>query len=90
MFLDIVERKYDANTSNGMCIGRSGCSVRVCVELGFFPVVSWRCLPLCVAGLDLEFKRSKYEKGIWWMPWRIEAMKDVVGCEKPWGAANKH
>ena len=40
-------------------------------------------------GVDLEFKRSKYEKGIWWMPWRIEAMKDVVGCEKPWGAANK-
>ncbi len=41
-------------------------------------------------GVILEFKRSKYEKGIWWMPWRIEAMKDVVGCEKPWGAANKH
>ena len=47
-------------------------------------------MPLCVAGVILEFKRSKYEKGIWWMPWRIEAMKDVVGCEKPWGAANKH
>ena len=38
MFLDIVERKYDANTSDGLCVGRSGCSVRVCVELGFFPV----------------------------------------------------
>ena len=25
----------------------------------------------------------KYEKGIWWMPWRMEAMKDVLGCEKP-------
>ena len=24
----------------------------------------------------------KYEKGIWWMPWRIEAMKDVALCDK--------
>ena len=22
-------------------------------------------------------------KGIWWMPWRQEAMKDVARCEKP-------
>ena len=21
-------------------------------------------------------------KGIWWMPWRQEAMKDVVSCDK--------
>nr|ADI18614.1 hypothetical protein [uncultured Rhodospirillales bacterium HF4000_24M03] len=32
----------------------------------------------------------KYKKGIWWMPWRQEAMKDVIGCEKPRGAANRH
>jgi hypothetical protein len=31
----------------------------------------------------------KYEKGIWWMPWRIKAMKDVTGCDKLWGVANK-
>ena len=90
MFLDIVERKYDANTSNGKCVGRSGCSVRVCVELGFFPVTDGGVCRCAWRGMILEFKRSKYEKGIWWMPWRIEAMKDVVGCEKPWGAANKH
>ena len=23
------------------------------------------------------------------MPWHQEPMKDVVSCEKPWGAANK-
>ncbi len=26
----------------------------------------------------------EYEKGIWWMPWHQEAMKDVARCEKPW------
>ena len=55
--------------------------------MSWVPFHGWRFLPLCVAGHF--FKRSKYEKGIWWMPWRIEAMKDVVGCEKPWGAANR-
>ena len=28
-------------------------------------------------------------KGIWWMPWRQEAMKDVVACEKPRGAGKQ-
>ncbi len=23
------------------------------------------------------------EKGIWWMPWHQEAMKDVARCENP-------
>jgi len=27
-------------------------------------------------------------KSIWWMPWRQEAMKDVVRCDKPWEVAN--
>ena len=27
-------------------------------------------------------------KGIWWMPWRQEAMKDVARCEKPGGDAS--
>ena len=31
----------------------------------------------------------KREKGVWWMPWQQEAMKDVVHCEKPWGAVNR-
>ena len=28
-------------------------------------------------------------KGAWGMPWRQKAMKDVVSCDKPRGAANK-
>jgi len=29
-------------------------------------------------------------KGAWWMPWQKQAMKDVVSCDKPRGAANRH
>ena len=32
---------------------------------------------------------SEYEKGIRWMPWHQEAMKDVARCEKPRGAASR-
>ena len=39
--------------------------------------------------LYVTMSELKYEKGIWWMPWRMEAMKDVLGCEKPGGAAKK-
>lgn len=40
------------------------------------------CLRVLV---DAEIKRNK---GIWWMPWRLEAMKDVARCEKPRGGAS--
>jgi hypothetical protein len=35
----------------------------------------------CAKGKDI--------KGNWWMPWRQEAMKDVVGCDKPRRAAKQ-
>jgi hypothetical protein len=31
----------------------------------------------------------KCNKGIWWMPWRIEAKKDVARCEKSWGTVSR-
>jgi hypothetical protein len=34
-------------------------------------------------------KRIEHEKGIRWMPWHQEAMKDVARCEKPRGAASR-
>ena len=34
-------------------------------------------------------KRIEHDKGIRWMPWHQEAMKDVARCEKPWGAASR-
>ena len=39
----------------------------------------------CKLGLSLRmdlFAVLKREKGIWWMPWYREAMKDVAPCEK--------
>ncbi len=29
--------------------------------------------------------RIKRKKGVWWMPWRQEAMKDVALCDKSGG-----
>ena len=28
-------------------------------------------------------------KRTWWMPWQLEAMKDVVDCDKPRGAVKQ-
>ncbi len=39
------------------------------------------CAEGCVCGCE-------YEKGIWWMPWHQEAMKDVARCENLGEAAS--
>ena len=31
---------------------------------------------------------GKATKGVRWMPWHMEAMKDVISCDKPRGGAN--
>ena len=28
-------------------------------------------------------------KCMWWMPWRLQAMKDVAACDKPRGAGKQ-
>ena len=38
----------------------------------------------CVVASKIE-----RQKGIRWMPWHQEAMKDVARCAKPWGAASR-
>jgi hypothetical protein len=38
----------------------------------------------CVNAMGFE-----QEKGIWWMPWRQEAKKDVARCENLGGAASR-
>ena len=35
-----------------------------------------------------EFCDQASKKGIWWMPWYREAMKDVARCDKPGGDAS--
>ena len=45
-----------------------------------------------VTGLEpviSEDEDLEREKGIRWMPWHQEAMKDVARCEKPRGAASR-
>ncbi len=45
----------------------------VCVRLGFTPAQDAE---------QLAEGSLKHNKGIWWMPWRQEAMKDVALCDK--------
>ncbi len=40
-------------------------------------------------GDETERVEIKRKKGIWWMPWRQEAMKDVARCDKLRGVASK-
>jgi len=49
------------------------------------PRVRWRFEPAAMLFLD----QIKREKGVWWMPRQQEAMKDVIPCDKPWGAGNR-
>ena len=45
---------------------------------------AWRVIRSLRRDRDLE-----REKGIRWMPWHQEAMKDVARCDKPRGAASR-
>ena len=38
---------------------------------------------------SLVMRTIKCLKGVWWMPWYAQAMKDVIRCDKRRGAANK-
>ena len=37
-----------------------------------------------IMGVDVE-----EGKCMWWMPWRLQAMKDVVACDKLRGVASR-
>lgn len=79
------------NSGNSLCRfrGRAGRQVYLPCSRAFawlYPVSStwwmrWAGLP--------PARDIKQDKGIWWMPWRQEAMKDVVLCDKLRGAENK-
>ena len=43
----------------------------------------------CIPERALLFlDQIKREKGVWWMPWQQEAMKDVIPCDKLREAGN--
>ena len=48
----------------------------------------WRFNLSVVRTGDLD-EGGQVTKGVWGMSWRKEAMKDVVSCDKPGGAAHK-
>ena len=37
---------------------------------------------ICGGFIPARDLNSSVLKGIWWMPWQSEAMKDVAGCDK--------
>ena len=45
-----------------------------------------RGLPGCARVID---KSGQATKGVWWMPWHREAMKDVVACDMLRGAGKR-
>ena len=57
-----------------------------------------RCIKWCDANVE-SFEPTnpigyvglygQAEKRVWWMPWQLEAMKDVVACDKPRGAGKQ-
>ena len=52
---------------------------------GIAPSVDASDFVACIVLISMK----KDIKGHRWMPWLVEAMKDVLGCEKPRGAAKK-
>src|SRR4249919_3257074 len=43
----------------------------------------------CTVDASINILCGQVNKGARWMPWHQEPMKDVGGCEKPRGAANR-
>ena len=61
-------------------------TVRFVVWLSEDGFRAWRALDVSSDGSGQDVEQ---EKGIRWMPWHQEAMKDVARCEKPRGAASR-
>ena len=53
----------------------------------FCRLVSVLCSCSLFSGSGIARIKRKV-KGIWWMPWRREAMKDVARCDKPRGGSS--
>ena len=53
----------------------------------------WECCigekPVVPCDPDSLGLYGQVNKRIWWMPWRQQAMKDVVACDKPRGAGKQ-
>ena len=43
-------------------------------------------MTMSLANVSFVGLYGQVNKRIWWMPWQLKAMKDVVACDKPRGA----
>jgi hypothetical protein len=76
---EISDQRSDRQSAGRVAGGDAGLTSDVC--------------PLTSAAASLRrrargWARAQHMKGIWWMPWYREAMKDVARCEKPRGGAS--
>ena len=87
--LAMAFKAFECVLSEGLAVGRGLLAAlrgfgrwMVPVHGGVLGVRAHACIRLrgCV--------RDEQEKGIGWMPWRQEAMKDVARCENPGEAAS--
>jgi hypothetical protein len=79
-------------TRRAVCVLPCPCGPRqVKADGGRSEGLSFRLLSSVIGHLSvvLPLGRGECEKGIWWMPWRREAMKDVARCDMPRGAASR-
>ena len=72
--------RTEAPREESCVLGMTKAQARVLSMFGVQPSVGGSCA--CVWCFERD-------KGIRWMPWHQEAMKDVARCEKPWGAASR-
>ena len=67
----------------------SNCSLTIEYELGIHKFAKLKYGFFAEHNSDLlKTCFGQANKGIRWMPWYREAMKDVVSCDKPRGGAN--
>ena len=66
---------FDSNVVDGSVLRNECLHVRLVFLAGLRPASD-------------EFCDQASKKGIWWMPWYREAMKDVARCDKPGGDAS--
>ena len=71
------------STTDAVSIRTGGCDPKI----RFVDVINR--FPAKLFGAQRKRGFGQANKGKWWMPWRQEAMKDVVSCEKPRGAAKQ-
>ena len=74
----VWEVSFRARTSGCMFFRSDTLGLKLS-EVGCF------CLGVCPCAWRPAFDDQAFEKGIWWMPWHAQAMKDVALCDKPRG-----